>query len=364
MAFASLLLDTRPACYREHYSASRPCLLGNMPTFVHPWLLLLLLLAPLLLWLWLRRRHAALRYPETALLAQLPPGRSRIAAWTGIVLRTLAVVLLLVALAGPRWPDLRTRIPSEGIAIEMVLDVSGSMNEPDFIWQNERVTRLEAVKRVFRLFVDGGVGPGGEPLEGRGSDLVGLITFSERPDVVCPLTLSHSVLLGQLQALEPQAESTNIGDAIAWGLDRLRKASPQRKVLVLLTDGYHTVKDPQAWKPRPAAQVAANLPTPVVIYTIDAGRESGRIGETAADRKAAVQVLQDVARIAGGRYFRADDSPALLDACREIDRLERERIQSFQYRRYHEGYPWFGLASFALLVTMSLAEMTLWRRLP
>jgi Ca-activated chloride channel family protein len=110
--------------------------------------------------------------------------------------------------------------------------------------------------------------------------------------------------------------------------------------------------------------VAANLPQPVIIYTIDAGRESTRLGETAKDRAEGVRVLQDVATITGGKYFPADDTAALLAACQEIDQLERREIQSFQYRRYHEGYPWFGLAALALLATATLLDMTIWRRLP
>jgi hypothetical protein len=102
----------------------------------------------------------------------------------------------------------------------------------------------------------------------------------------------------------------------------------------------------------------------VIIYTIDAGRESAAVGESAADRAAAVQVLQDVAQLTGGKYFPADNSQALLAACREIDHLERHVIESFQYRRYHEGYAWFGLASFVWWMAVLLLEMTIWRRLP
>jgi Ca-activated chloride channel family protein len=269
-----------------------------------------------------------------------------------------------VALAGPRWPDLRTRVATEGIAILMVVDVSGSMNERDFRWQGEPLTRLEAVKRAFRLFVDGGELPGDERLEGRPNDLVGLIVYDEWPQNVCPLTLNHSVLLGLLDSQEPRAQSTNIGDAMAEGFDRLRKAGPYRKVLVLLTDGYQTVTNPHAWKPRQAAHVAANLAEPITVYTIDAGRESKAAGETAADRAAAVRVLQDVARMTKGRYFQADNSEALLAACREIDQLEHQDINSFQYLRYHEGYPWLGLASFVLWMAVWGLEMTVWRKSP
>ena len=78
----------------------------------------------------------------------------------------------------------------------------------------------------------------------------------------------------------------------------------------------------------------------------------------------AVQTLQELAHITRGRYFQARDTAALLDACRRIDRLERTDIQSFQYRRYHEAYPWLALASFLLYGLALALDMTLWRRLP
>src|SRR5712692_6845171 len=163
-----------------------------MPEFSQPWLLLLTATVPVLVWRWLRRYRGALRYPGTAVLAELPAGRGRLARWGGAALRAAGLVLLIVALAGPRWPDLHTRIATQGIAIVMVVDVSGSMAEPDFTWGNERITRLEAAKRAFTLFVAGGEGLDGEHFEGRPDDLIGLVTFATRPESSCPLTLSHS----------------------------------------------------------------------------------------------------------------------------------------------------------------------------
>src|SRR5258708_18315362 len=159
-----------------------------MLTFAHPRLLLLALVVPPLVWWWLRRQRSSLRYPVTGLMEHLPTGRSRLAHWGGIVLRALALLLLAVAAAGPRWPDLRTRIPTEGIAVEILVDVSGSMAESDFQWDRERISRLDAVKRAFRLFVAGGDGPSGESLPRRPDDLIGLIAFATRPESPCPLT--------------------------------------------------------------------------------------------------------------------------------------------------------------------------------
>ena len=151
------------------------------------------------------------------------------------------------------------------------------------------------------------------------------------------------------------------------GLHRLQSAGPRRRVLLLLSDGEHNVAQTQSgWTPRQAAQVAANLGVP--IYAIDAGGETNSERErppvTAAQRTEGIRTLQEVARISKGRYFQARDTATLLDVCRQIDRLERSEIESFQYRRYYEGYPWFGLASFVLLAGLFVLERTVWLRVP
>jgi Ca-activated chloride channel family protein len=365
-----------------------------MTALANPGYLWLTLIVPPLLWWWLRRRRNALRHPVTRMLPAMPGGRARLARWGPGVLRSLALLFIVIALAGPRWPDLRTRIETEGIAIVMLVDVSGSMAERDFDWHGEPIARLQAAKNAFRLFVSGGDGPpplsppvpegdkGGADaadtsnFQGRPTDLIGLVTFATRPETACPLTLSHSVLLRLPDAEQPRSipgeSETNICDAVAMGLHRLQSAGPRRKVLVLLSDGEHNVPEPRSgWTPRQAAQVANGLNVP--IYTIDAGGSGVSANEPpAADsipspgetRARAVKTLEEMARITHGRYFQARDTKGLLDACRAIDALERSDIRSFQYRRYHEAYPWFGMAAFALFGLSLGLERTIWRRVP
>src|SRR5262249_73759 len=231
-------------------------------------------------------------------------------------------------LAGRRWATARQRLSTEGIAIEILVDVSGSMGEEDFEWQKKRISRLEAVKKVFHLFVKGGAAPGGERLAGRPNDLIGLVTFATRPKPACPLTLSHDVVLKILKQEEPRVlpdeGRTNIGDAIAWGVAELDKAKPSRKILVLLTDGEDNVetlkekggKDVAVLKPRQAAQLAASKGIP--IYAIDAGGESaGSEGEkedearSAESRANAVKILKAISeKMTRGKYFQAQNTQA------------------------------------------------------
>jgi Ca-activated chloride channel family protein len=287
----------------------------------------------------------------------------------------LGLGLIVLALAGPRWPDLRTRLDAEGIGLMMVVDASGSMAERDFDWNGEPISRFDAVKRVFRLFV---AGTAAEPLpkgseahfEGRPTDLVGLVTFATRPEVACPLTLGHSTLFRRLDVEQPRAipgeSETNLSDAVTIALTRLRTAGTRRKVLVLLTDGEHNLLKPvSGWTPTQTAQVATSLGVP--IYTIDAGSDRPTPdgdGSSAAIRAQAVQTLRELADLTGGRYFAASDTPALVAACAAIDRLERTTIATYQYRRYHEAYPWLALAAFVFFVLALALERTVWRRLP
>ena len=283
--------------------------------------------------------------------------------WTFLVslgqrfLRGLALLLIAVALAGPRWPDTNRPMQTEGIAVIMVVDVSGSMDEPDFDWHGQPITRLDAVKRVFRLFVLGGSsnptadGIDASAIGGRPADLIGLVTFATHAEDVCPLTLHHSALLALLENEKPRTvpgeSMTNISDAVALGLERVAAAGTRHKVMVLLTDGEHNVETTRSgWKPRQAAHVAAGLGIP--IYVIDAGgnptdREAGVPMASANSRADAERTLKDMAKITKGEYFAARDTPHLVEACQKIDQLEKAPIDSLQYRRDIEAYPGFAL---------------------
>ena len=347
--------------------------MGILPAFAHPWWLLALLLVPLLVWWWLWQGRAAVRYSSAALVP-LPGRRGDWSRRLGAGLRGAALTFVVLALAGPRWPDPGTRLPAYGLSIVMVVDVSRSMDDRDFVWQGQPISRLDAVKRVFGLFVVGGEGPDEPPgstrrFEGRPSDLIGLVAFATRPETACPLTLDHAALVKILDAEQPRLlpgeGTTNLGDAIAWGLHRLRQAPTRRKVLVLLTDGEHNVGEP-ALKPRQAAQLAANLGVP--IYAIHAGGTTSS-SETddptsAAEAIKAKETLKTIAAMTGGRYFAAEDTAALLDVCQQIDGLERQEIPSLHYRRYYEGFVWFGLAALVLCVSVTVLDNTIWRKLP
>jgi Ca-activated chloride channel family protein len=335
--------------------------------FAQPLALLLLALVPPLVAWWVWQRRAAFRFPDSGLARALPAGRSRLAQWAAVFCRAAGLVLLIVALAGPRWPDEGSRIPTHGIAIAIALDVSGSMADKDFAWAGKDVSRLEAAKKVFALLIEGGEGPQGRTFPGRRTDQVALVTFATRPETVCPLTLDHQVLMRLLAEQKPRSvpteARTNIGDALAWALSGLADARGER-VIILLSDGEHNVPPP-ALMPRQAAQLAGNLG--VKVFVVDAGRESPagqNLEEDKVNRQRAEKILKEVAEITKGRYFQAHDTQALLEVSREIDRILTNPIPSFQYRRYHEGFVWFAAAAFVFFFGIQFLEVTLWRRVP
>jgi Ca-activated chloride channel homolog len=344
-------------------------------TFDQPWWLVLLPGVALLMVWWLRRKPVALRFPDTSVVAAINTRRGSVARWGGALCRGLGLAAAVIALAGPRWPELGAAVPAEGIAILLVVDVSNSMNEEDFVWQDKPIARLKAMKRALHLFVAGGTGPHGEELPGRPNDLVGLVTFTRRPKSSCPLTLSHSALLQMLDREETNKGGhdfdTNITDAIFWGIDRLITSPVKQKVMILVSDGEQG-EIPEVKRPRQAAQLAGHFKIP--IFTVDAGNDAAAQGKTPAEqfaaenRRNAKKTLQDVAKMTGGQYYGAADGKELLEACAklggELDQFDREPIETLRRRQYWEGYGWFAGAALVLWCTVLGLELTLWRKLP
>jgi Ca-activated chloride channel homolog len=335
-----------------------------IPQFTYPWALLLLAFVPPLAWHWLRRSRGAWQFSDCRLLPTLDSQRVRWAHWGGLALRLVGMSLAIIALAGPRWSDENYRIPTDGISIAMVLDVSVSMGNEDFADGPTRTTRLLGVKKLFRLFVAGGKTSDDQDLAGRPSDLIALVTFGTHPETACPLTLDHAALLKIMEEQQPRSDAsegtTNPGDALAWALHVLQKAPTRRKVIVFLTDGEANV--PEKLKPRQAAQLAANLSIP--IYTIDASPAEPKDKAEADEIERARVMMQSLAKMTDGTYFRAQDAKGLYRAYESIDRLERERILAFEYRRYQEGFAWFAGAALAAWVGLIVLESTVWRKTP
>lgn len=348
-------------------------------SFANPEFLWLTPLAVAIALWWSMRSRPAMRFSDVTRFEGHTGARASVAVRGGAVLRGLACLALILACAGPRRPDLQTRLPAEGIALMMAVDVSGSMATPDVVWNHNSppISRLDAAKNAFKLFVGGGEAPDGTTFEPRPGDSIGLVKFAAVPQTVCPLTLNHSVLFKVVDGLEPKGgvdAGTNIGDSLGEAIERLDavKSKKKAKVLILLSDGEHNIfkeDTPGAskpgidrtLKPREAAQLAANLG--IRIYTIDSGGEPplGAPPEVVKQRLEGRESLKKVAEMTGGKSFAATSGPELLAAYREISTLEKEEIEAPIYRRYYEYYAWFAGLALVLLLAAHALDRTLWR---
>lgn len=319
-----------------------------------PWMLALAALATLVWWRWLRRQpHAAVRFSSTEWLRRQGATLRAKARHLLPVLRTLAVVLLAICLARPQKGNEETRIFSEGIAIQLVVDRSSSMLAMDFALEGRRVDRLAAVKRVIRDFIIGGEG-----LAGRPDDLIGLISFAGYADSVCPLTLDHAFLMetvDQTQIVSPEEgreeDGTAIGEGLALAVERLRDLDRRpgvaeankvkSKIIILLTDGENNRGD---IKPEKAAEIAKAFG--LKVYTIGAGTTGvapmpvkDLFGGTVM-QSVRVSVdeesLQQIAEATGGKFFRATDTESLREIYAEIDQLEKTKTEEKRYMQYVE----------------------------
>lgn len=328
------------------------------------WFLLLGLL-PLLA---LRRRAsqepAALPYPSLDLL---PESRAaRWPAWIGPSARLLALLLITLALAQPRWPDTTTRLPARATAISLVLDVSGSMAETDFLSDGQPPRRrIDAAKEMLVRLIRGD-----DQLPGRGEDLIALVTFAAQVEDLCPATLSHEALLQFIAQAEVVGtipdNTTNIGDALAAALELVRRAGPESRCLVLVSDGEHNVRPEVvfgALRPRQAARVAASLG--VRIHTIlITGPASAATPDLKRQQNLAGESMNDVATMTGGLAFHAEDDAALRQIAAAIDARERTEVAAPQFGQFVELYPALTLAALFVLVLGAVLESLLDRRLP
>lgn len=322
----------------------------GMDGFAWPWLLL----AIPLLWL-VRVLMPARANPQPAL--RVPWGeRLRRVASGGVLevgsrgfpwLALLAWCLLCVASARPQQLGPPVAPPQVGRDMMLAVDLSASMGEEDMELGGRLVDRLTAAKAVLADFLDRRVG-----------DRIGLVVFGDRAFALTPLTLDRDSVRQQLDAsvVGLAGRATALGDAIALSTKRLQQQRTQQRVLIVLTDGVNTAG---VLAPAKAAQIARDAG--VRIHAIAFGGEGGGAlslfglrlptGGDEVDEAG----LQEIARLTGGRFFRARDTEALAGIYAEIDSLEPVQRQGQVVRPKIERYPWpLGLAlavgSLALLL--------------
>lgn len=331
----------------------------------------LLLLPLLLVWWWVaqrRQRPSVVAYSSTQALGDIAPSFMTRAQRLLPVLRLLSLALCVVALARPQQGLQSTKVYSEGIAIVMVVDISGSMAALDLQLDGQPSDRLSVVKHTFRQFVQGGKRHPGRP-----GDVIGMVAFARYADSISPLTLDHDTLLSLLEQVEivklREEDGTAVGEAIALGVARLRDSTAKSRVMIVLTDGANNAGETE---PLQAAQIAKALG--IKIYTIGAGKQGvapvpvrTRDGQTVMRRMQVYideQTLKKIAELTGGQYFRATDSEALNAIYAEIDRLEKTTNVVEQFQQYAERFNLFLLPALGLLLLEVVLSNTRLRMVP
>ena len=326
-----------------------------MIVFRYPYLLLLLLLVPALVWLrYARRRQAPLTFSDGAALLGLP--RS---PWLALrklppALFAAGLVFLVAAAARPQKGMSESRVETEGVDIVLVVDTSTSMRADDFSTATKRMDRLDAAKSVLAQFI-----------QARPDDRLGIVAFAAMPYTIAPLTTDHAWLMLQMDRLQTGMleDATAIGDAIASGVNRLRDSQAKSKIVILLTDGIHNAG---RLTPPDAAQAAAALG--IKVYTIGAGsdqpRATGIFGFVQGGAEIDEATLKKIAEITKAKYFRATDLKSLEETYKAIDEMEKTKIELDQYTRYEERFAPFLVLGLLCLAFETVLGFTRLGRLP
>lgn len=329
--------------------------------FKDPWILLLVpFVMALIIVLKKRQRAMSFRFSSTVLASSLKATWKIRFRQIPYVLRFCAIILFIIALAGPRSVLEETLRRTEGIDIVLAIDSSGSMAAEDFVVKNKRINRLDIVKNVVEEFV-----------RERKHDRLGLVTFARLAYTVSPLTTDHSWLLTNLERVELGLiqDGTAVGSAIVSSVSRLKNSDAKSKVIILLTDG---VNNAGKMSPIEAARVAEAFD--IKIYTIGAGTK-GRVPFPMRDLwgrkvyrneviKLDEKMLQEVADITNGQYFRATDTESLRNIYKEIDALEKIEIEEFGYREYKELFSFFLMTALLFLMLEVILANTLFLKVP
>jgi Ca-activated chloride channel homolog len=329
--------------------------------FANPEYLFLLLLIPAMIFWYLKSQRsqkslATLRYSTLGIVKKVNPSAKRQLRHALFVLRALAVAALIVVIARPQSGQKESETTTEGVDIILAMDISSSMLAEDFRPNN----RLEAAKVVAANFI-----------KGRKNDRIGLVVFSAESFTQCPLTLDYGIVLRFLQDVKTGMidDGTAIGLAIGNCVNRLKDSKAKSKVVILLTDGRNNRGE---LDPITAARVAKAFN--VRIYTIGAGKRGDALypvddpifGRRYVSMPVQIDedLLQQIAQITGGKYFRATDETSLEKIYAEIGEMEKTKIEVKEYTRYSELFiPWLAFALILLLTEIVLAN-TVFRKIP
>ncbi len=325
--------------------------------FAYPQAIYLLLLIPVMVGWYIFRQ---LKTTPTIQVSGIQPFTGSPVSWKNylrhlpFVLRQAVFCLLIVVVARPQSSDSWENVTTEGIDIILTVDISGSMLAEDF-----KPNRLEASKAVATEFI-----------AGRPDDRMGLVVFSGESFTQCPLTTDHAVLMNLFQGIQSGIieDGTAIGLGLATSVSRLKDSDARSKVIIMLTDGMNNRGE---IAPVTAAEIAKTFG--IRVYTVGVGSLGTApypfrtpFGIQYQNVKVEIDeaVLQEIAGMTGGKYFRATNNQKLKEIYQEIDKMEKSRIDVKEINTKTEEYQRFlALALILLLLEIGL-RTTLFRRNP
>jgi len=325
----------------------------------------LLIAIPAIIWAYIvfqRKRRWRIRYPVASTLAKIPrvARARRFSRHLPVILRVLVIALVVLAAMRPQMGKTNERITTHGVDIMLTLDISPSMLAEDF-----EPNRVEAAKVVLKDFV-----------RRNQNDRIGLVVFAGMAFTQCPLTTDTAILeefIDQVQAGDVIESGTAIGDAIVTSTAKFPDQEVASRVMILLTDGEHNVGE---FTPETAARIANRMG--VRIYTIGVGSREGspipnpdepggyfrdywgRLVYTSLDE----ETLREVARLTGGRYYRAEDEDALARIYQEIGALETHEIESHRYTTFTDLFQYVLAAALVMIVLEMIVRQKWGRVLP
>lgn len=333
-------------------------------TFTQPiYFLLLLLLIPYILWyvLWRnrgrRKMEVAVTFSDTFAYKKAPVGWRVRLIHLPMILRCFAFALIVMAMARPQTHSAWDERSVEGIDIMLAMDVSTSMLAEDL-----RPNRIEAAKNVAAEFI-----------ADRTDDNIGLTIFAGEAFTQCPMTTDHTSLLNLLKNVRTDiaadgliSDGTAIGMGLANAISRLKDSKAKSRVVILLTDGSNNMGD---ISPMTAAQIAKSMG--VRVYTIGVGTNkvaryplpvAGGVQYVNIPVEIDTKTLKSIAATSDGNYYRATNNKELRQIYRDIDKLEKSRLQVKKFSKRYEAFQPFVLAALAMLLLEILFRYTILRR--
>lgn len=323
---------------------------------------ILFLLIPVFVWIYFnfKKGATAIRFPFSYQFKRVNFfSPSSIISRVPLILKSMVLILLVLAAARPQRYSVSREISSSGVDIILCLDTSGSMRALDFEFDGKRVNRLSAVKGVVQDFI-----------KKRPHDRIGLVVFGEEAFTQSPLTLDKGLLLSLVKGLEVgmAGDSTALGDAIAIGGKRLKDLKAKSKILILLTDGRNN-----SGNISPESASEALRAFGIKIYTIGVG-SFGLVpfdvktffGNQIIKQKVDLdeETLQKVADIGGGKYFLASNSRELAKIYDIIDKAEKREVKLKEFFHFEELYRYFLIPAIILVLLELILKSFFLRVMP